>query len=224
MFWQYQSLNDALYLVALLGWGIILIVLRIAPGLMGQVWTSYRYGRSESVGAYVQRFIPLGVFVQLIDLGRSLLISLITLVWASERQILPSDWLIGYRLLSYILIASVVLWLINILRRWSYGLWSYIFMNREASRRLEQDYINISLLGSVFLMPVALLALSPVASWLSIYFLAGIVCLSAILRIVQALGRLVGHSEGYVYLFLYLCTQELLPWCLLAGAITYGLS
>ena len=70
MFWQEQALRDTLFIIAVIGWGLLITLLVMAPGLVGFALTAYRYHRSESINLYLARFIPPALFNLLIDLSR----------------------------------------------------------------------------------------------------------------------------------------------------------
>ena len=46
MFWQEQALRDTLFIVAVIGWGLLISLLVMAPGLVGFALNAYRYHRT----------------------------------------------------------------------------------------------------------------------------------------------------------------------------------
>lgn len=221
MFWQHQDLQDVLTLLALVGWGTTLLLLLLVPGLMGVIWAAYKYKRSEAVPVYIARFVPYTLFVQLMSVSRSLLLALVAFSWLRDLGCLPEEEGL-WALLRYVAYMLGILWGLNVLRAWGFELWSAIFMPREASFLLRQDFVVISLLLTLTLIPLSLLVLVPGHSQLAMSLCLGLIGLSILLRSLQVLRRLVASSGGYIYIFLYLCTHEWLPWCYIALGLRYA--
>lgn len=215
MFWQDQALRDTLFVMAVVGWGIIVSLLIKAPGLMGFAVNAYRYHRSEGISLYLSRFIPSALFSQLIDLGKYLLLTIVVINGGLTYG-LVAPTLSGKLLLT--LVGGLVggLWVLSLLRRALYALWSYVFMPREASELLRGDYNVISVVMALVLIPLSLLSLSPVLAKPALYALCGLLAIVALLRMWQAVRRLAQSYADCVYIFLYLCTHELLPWLYIA--------
>lgn len=114
----------------------------------------------------------------------------------------------------------LVFFALRLLRALSFRIWSYTFMNEEASESLLQDYLVIDWLRALSLLPLSLMLLSPLDLSISLYTATTLLVLSLLLSIVQTLRRLGGEPDAQVYLFLYLCAHELLPllYILTAGA------
>lgn len=219
MFWQNQPIIDTLYLVTLLGWGVVVLLLQVVPGLIGTIWDAYKYKRSESITIYISRFIPSPLLNLGLDLGISLLMTGIILAWARDNELIVAQWLESYRLLVYSLALSIGLTILMQLRRASFSFWAYVFMPEIQGEQLRQDLSNTALLHALLLLPISAIALANQGGATASTALAGLIACDIILRITLSLRRLLGYSEGYVYLFLYLCTQELLPWVLVALVI-----
>ncbi len=219
MFWQNQPITDTLYLVALLGWGIIVLLLQAVPGLIGTIWNAYKYRRIEAVGLYISRFFPRPLLNLGLDLGISLLMGTIVLAWARDNEFIENQWLENYRLLIYSLALSIGLTILMQLRRASFSFWAYVFMPEQEGAQLRQDLDNTTLFNAIALLPLSALSLVSNEGSIAGTILIALILLDITLRTVLTLRRLVGYSEGYIYLFLYLCTQELLPWVVIALAI-----
>lgn len=222
MFWQNQPLQDMLYLVALAGWGLVALLLATAPGLIGLIWKSYQYHRTGGIGIYIGRFIPEGLFSYLVDFSRSLSLSIVLMSGAVYWGYLPST-ISGLPLLAYMGGCVGGLWVLSLLRRMSYALWQYVFMEKEEGELLEGDHLVLSLLGSILLVAPSLLALAPQGVIPSLWLTAGILALILLLRFIQTIRRLSPKNGAYIYIFLYLCTHELLPWIYIATAVYVGM-
>ena len=211
MFWQEQALRDTLFIVAVIGWGLLITLLVMAPGLVGFALNAYRYHRSESINLYLARFIPPALFNLLIDLSRYLLLAVILIGGGVSYGLVPAT------LADKPLVITVGgLLVLSLLRRLSFALWSYIFMDKRASNLLSEDYRTLAALKAVLFIPLTFLALSSATAVFALYGLVVLMLLTIVLRIWQTFSRL-GRSFGdYVYIFLYLCTHELLPWAYLA--------
>lgn len=105
---------------------------------------------------------------------------------------------------------------LSLLRRLSFALWSYIFMDKRASNLLSEDYRTLAALKAVLFIPLTFLALSSATAVFALYGLVVLMLLTIVLRIWQTFSRLGRSYADYVYIFLYLCTHELLPWAYLA--------
>lgn len=219
MFWQEQALRDTLFIVAVIGWGLLITLLVMAPGLVGFALNAYRYHRSESINLYLARFIPPALFNLLIDLSRYLLLAVILIGGGVSYGLVPAT--LADKPLA-IAVGGLVggLLVLSLLRRLSFALWSYIFfMDKRASNLLSEDYRTLAALKAVLFIPLTFLALSSATSVFALYGLVVLMLLTIVLRIWQTFSRL-GRSFGdYVYIFLYLCTHELLPWAYLALVI-----
>ena len=215
MFWQEQALRDTLFIVAVIGWGLLITLLVMAPGLVGFALTAYRYHRSESINLYLARFIPPALFNLLIDLSRYLLLAVILIGGGVSSGLVPAT--LSDKPLA-ITVGGLVggLLVLSLLRRLSFALWSYLFMDKRASELLYEDYSTLAALKALLFIPLTFLALSSVTAVFALYGLVVLMLLTIVLRIWQTFSRL-GRSFGdYVYIFLYLCTHELLPWAYLA--------
>ena len=206
MFWQEQALRDTLFIVAVIGWGLLITLLVMAPGLVGFALNAYRYHRSESINLYLARFIPPALFNLLIDLSRYLLLAVILIGGGVSYGLVPAT--LADKPLA-ITVGGLVggLLVLSLLRRLSFALWSYI---------LSEDYRTLAALKAVLFIPLTFLALSSATAVFALYGLVVLMLLTIVLRIWQTFSRL-GRSFGdYVYIFLYLCIHELLPWAYLA--------
>lgn len=218
MFWQNQPLLDTLFLLAVAGWGILIVLLALSPGLVGFAVNAYRYHRSASISLYLARFIPSALFTQLVELSKYLLFSVVLISGGLAYGLVPSN-------LSGSLLALGIgglvggLYLLSLLRRASTALWSYVFWDRTSGELLQGDYRMLSVLKAIALGPIALLALSHHTAHLTIYVLSALVILIILLRIWQAIRRLGKTYADSIHIFLYLCTHELLPWLYIALGI-----
>ncbi len=220
MFWQTQALHDVFTLATMLGWGLLLALLLFFPRLMSVIATSYRYKRIGAVSLYVARFLPYWAFELVLDLSKSFALTLAVLSWLWRAEMLPTSLSAGM-LWGYILGGTWGLWGLCQLRRGSFGLWRYVFMPSEAAEELQKDQMVISLLVLVLSMPVALVALNADLTQFAPLALFSILTFALLLRIVQTIRRLSTRSDGYVYIFLYLCTHELLPWLYIGLAVWF---
>lgn len=220
MFWQYQALYDVLYSATALSWAVVLLLLHLIPGLIGVIADGWRYRRSEAVSIYIARFVPYWLFSGLIDMSRSLLLTLIVLSYLIDDGWLPRE-LHASQALRLLVYGLGVVWLFNFSRRIGYRYWAYLVMSREASQRLKQDYLSLSLLATIVLMPLSVLSLvSGLGTWVMGLTIIAI-GLTLLARFVFTIIRLLPAGGSYVGVFLYLCTHEWLPWCLVALAGSY---
>ena len=132
MFLQEQALRDTLFIIAVIGWGLLITLLVMAPGLVGFALTAYRYHRSESINLYLARFIPPALFNLLIDLSRYLLLAVILIGGGVSYGLVPAT--LADKPLA-IAVGGLVggLLVLSLLRRLSFALWSYLFMDKRAS-------------------------------------------------------------------------------------------
>lgn len=217
MFWQYQAQQDALFLAIALGWVLMLVILQFTPGLMGVILGSYQHRRMGTVPMYISRFMPYALFEGLLGLSKGLSLALIG--FAGLRYY-GADMLKRAPQLSelalYLGIAVGLVLVLQLLRYLHYALWSQLFFGKEERKMLQQDYGVLSLLLGLGLMLLTLCLLRPELDGLTLALGLGLFALSRLLRIWQAGRRLLGGASGYVAVFLYLCTHELLPWVYLA--------
>lgn len=221
VFWQGQAELDILYMVVFLGWGLSLILVLLLPGLTLVALESYRYKRTDVIGLYIGRFLPYSLFDTLVSLTRALFITSTLLSylrgepwWATHGGV--------ERLLLYHLLGVLVLMFLDLLRRGSYALWAYTFMPPLAARHLDADRLMISYATLPLLLMLPLAAMQATLSLPALIALISVLGLGSLLRIVQVFRRLVGSSDGYVYVFLYLCTHELLPWAVVALIVRFA--
>lgn len=221
MFWQGQAELDILYIVVFLGWGLSLSLVLMLPGLSLVALESYRYRRTDAIQLYIGRFLPYPLFDVLVSLARGLFLTS-TLLGYLRQSPLWTDYGGTEHLLIYLVVGVVVLMFLDVLRRTSYALWAYTFMPLLSARYLDADRLMISYATLPLLLPLPLMALQPSTSELALVALIVVLALGSLLRIVQSLRRLLGSSDGYVYIFLYLCTHELLPWATLALIVRFA--
>lgn len=218
--WQNQDIYDTLYMLAFGGWAILLIVLVGIPGLLGYWIEAFRYRRIETVGIYIARFIPLGLYDLIVKLSACLSTTLVTLSFVYHRGLLP----VGLKLSELFLgVGATTLGLILALhlRRLIYHIWAYVYMPPERSERLEYDHLGLHFVLSIWLAFLSLLSLSATTATIAFALMCSAFALISLMRILQTIRRLARHLSDYVYLFLYLCSHELLPWLFAGWIVVY---
>lgn len=218
--WQNQNMYDTLYLLAFGGWAVLLIVLVGIPGLLGYWVEAFRYRRIENVGIYIARFIPLGLYDLIVKLSSCLSTSLVTLSFVYHRDLLPRGLPLRDLLLA---VGATTLGLIIALylRRLLYYLWAYVYMPPERSERLEYDHLGMDFVLCIWLAVLSLIALSASTATIAFTLMCSAFALLSLMRILQTIRRLARRLGDYVYLFLYLCSHELLPWLFAGWIVVY---
>lgn len=219
-FWSSQPLLDVLYTTMGLGWLLGLLLLLAVPGLAGLVINSYLHSRTESISAYIARFVPYplyagGVYVLGALSGANLLLS-----GLSRTGLLAND--LSYEL-AWLVYLGCFLALISwyAIYRVDFAFWSYLYMPRDGAQLLGQDYFVLATLRSLLMLPMTLLFLSPASDTLCLWLTAMGFLLLQGLRWVQVFRRLWSGGNVPIYIFLYLCGHELLPWGYLILGIGY---
>lgn len=207
---QVANYYNVLYSSVFLNWVIGLILLLVTPGLLGFALRSYRYSRTELLGLYISRFVPYPLYVMGVELANSLSGATIILILLAKSGFISTtnSWD------SYLFIwlgALLVVLSSFIIRHISYQTWSFVFIPSTQSKYLAQDYFSITLLRAIALLFLQLIALAPLPEGWLIPLCIAVLAPLQLLRIVQAVRRLWGNSGGYIYIFLYICTHELLP-------------
>ncbi|MDO4707701.1 MAG: DUF4271 domain-containing protein [Porphyromonadaceae bacterium] len=208
--WTTEIIEAIIHLCVAISWGLSLLLLLLTPGLMGLVVNSYTHSRTEYVSAYISRFVPHPIFIACSYLVNTLCIAIIGLSLGLRLNYWNDSML--YELGSYtlwLILGTLTLGLFYLL---DYRLWSYLYINGEASVLLRQDYFIISIIRGGALLLLSLLSLTPIPT--NLYFWILGICLGIIqlLRCLQGLRRLKQGRQGLFCVFLYLCAHELLPW------------
>lgn len=218
-FWASQPTIDVLYLTAGIGLLLGLLLLLLVPGLIGLTVNSYLHSRTERVSAYIARYVPYPIYsgaVHLLNalLGANLLLRLMQRLELFELSSGPAEvW--GIFLGIFL---GLLVWFA--FYRISFSMWSYIYMPEEGAQLLKQDYFVIAGIRGLLMLPLTLILLSPVSTSICLWLLGGSFVLCQSLRWLQAVRRLWYGEDSYIYIFLYLCAHELLPWIYLVLGIS----
>ncbi len=209
-------------IAVVLCWGLILLTLLLVPGLALKTYEAYTSQRQEGIAMYISRFVPFGLYYALVLLAGALSLSVIVLWLVTGYGYLPETlepkaYLL---LLGGVVLAQAVVW---VWRTLSFALWRYAFMPREGASLLQQDYLLLQLGQLMVLLPLMLLGLSEVSLEVKLWSLVGVVALVQLGRIVQAWRRLWRGAEDGVYLFLYLCTHEIVPLVYTLALVVWGM-
>ncbi len=209
-------------IAVVLCWGLILLTLLLVPGLALKTYEAYTSQRQEGIAMYISRFVPFWLYYALVLLAGALSLSVIVLWLATGYGYLPET----LEAKAYLLVlggavlAQAVVW---VWRTLSFALWRYAFMSRQGASLLQQDYLLLQLGQLVVLLPLMLLGLSEVSLEVKLWSLVGVVALVQLGRIVQAWRRLWRGAEDGVYLFLYLCTHEIVPLVYTLALVVWGM-
>lgn len=216
MFWQYQPTLDILYLVTILGWGIVICLVAYTSKLFGLIAFAYQYRRVDNIPLYIARFMPPLAYGLIVELGRAVLVSVILLSGALHWGLL--SWQQPQmQVLKLLGSAVLALLLFSGLRHLSYRLWQYVFFDAKEGKLLLGDQLVLTIVMSVCLVPVSLLSLVAGQAQLAVMLTAGVLVLVQIVRLIQTFRRLSPVHNGCLCIFLYLCGHELLPWIYLAA-------
>lgn len=221
-FWSSQSYYDVLYISALIGWGIGIVLPLLAPGLAAVVLSSYMHSRTERIGTYISRFIPYPLYSRLLDLATALLSGTIGLSLVVRLEIVPTTLGAG----SYLTLFGLGVLLSLVLSAGRYlffGLWRYVFIPHDAAETLRQDFFVLTQIRLTLLLPLVLLFLSPLPTEVCLWSGVGILASIQLLRMIQCIRRLWPTEGAHVYLFLYLCTHEIVPWLYVAALFAHVL-
>lgn len=115
-------------------------------------------------------------------------------------------FLLGIALLAYYLIKTVVLFLCGV-----------IFQVRKSARDYINEIFASAHLAAVFFLPAAIV-LNFVSNINQIFFENGILVIIGLFllyRTIKMLILMMNRGLSVIYLFLYLCTLEIIPWVLL---------
>ncbi len=219
-FWSYQPLVDVLYSATALSWVVALAFVVAIPGLAGVVVGAYHYGQDGRVGFYVSRFVPYIVGARIVELsnalsGATILLSLTTRLGLIETHLEHSAYWLWLGLFA----GGIML--LYCIGNASYAVWSTLYMGYSAGSELRRDYFVLDLVRALLLLPLTLVCLSGVSPQVCGWILLGLLLTIQILRIARAVSRLRATSGGYIYIFLYLCTHEILPWIYVALLVGY---
>lgn len=199
---------------------ILLVLLLFTPKLLVYLWSSIRYKHSGSIQLYVARLLPYWLFALMLILSKALMLSVIALSWLTQANILPKT--LGWgQIMSFIGVGVILVSLFELFQYLGHRYWAYLFMSRHVSKRLQHEFASVSVAFTCLLAPVAWMSLLPIESSVLLYILLALLSLRILLRIVQVLRCLLNSSYSNVYVFLYLCAQELLPWCYIALVLRY---
>lgn len=210
-FWSGQPLIDVTYTTIALGGAMVVAFMLTTPGLTGLVISSYRHSRTEHISNYIARFLPVVLFVGLVVLASSILSVGSILPIIRHLGLIPEDLSLGsaWGLLGLGSLAILVLYLCRML---SFELWGYTFMDGDQRTLLRQDILVIETIRSLTLLPIGIMSVAPIDTQIKIIALSVHFLLIQLLLIVQGIRRLWNSSSSKVYIFLYLCTHEILPW------------
>lgn len=218
--WAGQTLVDLQYATTLVVWaGSTAILLRI-PGLWHKVAQSYIYHRTDQIGIYIARWMPPVAYLLILKLLTALALTSIGIHLGVSYGLLPQE--ISARLyLLYLAIGTATLLVLSGVWRAFQWVWFETFIPREIGVEISLDQTVVAHLRLMLLLPVQVATLSTLGAE---YLLGGTLValvLPSALRIVQTMRRLWGSPGWYVYVFLYLCTHEILPWGYLIAVMYY---
>lgn len=212
-FWQNKEIYDVNLVFIGSLWILILFILYIVPHYIG---TSFNRIFSSKDGidmnSYINRFIPFWLFASLVHVGMSLAISTISYIFISKTDY---SYIIDYFPSAYIFILSISALilsfiLIQVLVRY---IFYYIF---EIKKEYIDDinYLVIFIEFSILIMLSIFLIFSTLISIEYIYIIVLLfaIVIFQISSMIVCFVRLLRINSVYIYLFLYLCSLEILPY------------
>ena len=204
-----EPLANVSYLTELVIWLLTLIVWVYTPGLIGVAVGAWRQGNPDSGAVYISRFVSYGLFRFLSYVLGSLSIALTVLRLSShEGLLLGSDYT---SLVMQLSVLFVGVYLFLYFRSKAFKLWRYVLLDDLTGGLLAQDYFFQDWLRALLMALVSLLTFAPLPT----------LVLWWILGIIQVMRRMSHGSAGGLFLFLYLCAHEVVPFLYLVGGGIY---
>lgn len=191
-------------------WGLALVVLTRVPGLITRIYEVYSSYRQQGLDLYISRFIPYRLFHALALAVGALILSVVFLMLAVDYGLVSDrlDIEVYVTIVGAGVVVQGVMWLWRTL---SFGLWRYVFMSKDDADLLAQDYILLQLMQLWSLLPLLFVAFSSALVSLKLWSVVVLVGIVQLCRMVQVCRRLWHSAEDGIYLFLYLCTHEIVP-------------
>lgn len=209
--WVNQAYLDVIYTATIIGCALCLGLFLVVPGFFGLVRESYTYSEGKPLFMYVSKSFPPWAYVLFVLLIGALLSSVFTLSMLTRQSLLPTTLEhIEYIGMLRIMILGILLFFVW--RYVWYAIWRYLFIPKARSVLLRQDYWVLNQTCGLLLLPITLLSLTEVPTSALLYAGGGILLVWQLLCVFLAIRRLWDTPESYIYVFLYLCTHEILPW------------
>ena len=214
-----EPLANVSYLTELVIWLLTLIVWVYTPGLIGVAVGAWRQGNPDSGAVYISRFVSYGLFRFLSYVLGSLSIALTMLRLSShEGLLLGSDYT---SLVMQLSVLFVGVYLFLYFRSKAFKLWRYVLLDDLTGGLLAQDYFFQDWLRALLMALVSLLTFAPLPTLVLWWIAIGTLVLVQLLGIIQAVRRMSHGSAGGLFLFLYLCAHEVVPFLYLVGGGIY---
>lgn len=218
-FTRYEPLANVSYLAELVIWLLTLVVWIYPPRLWVVALDSWRQHHPEAGAVYITRFLPHHLFRFLIYLLGSLSGGLLLLRLGVRYDLVPRLDYLGLTL--ELLALSTGIYLFLFLRSTTFKLWRYLLFDETEGKLLAQDYFFQDWLRALLLALLTLLSFTPLSSEALILAIISALALVQLLGWIQLFRRARGASAGFLYLFLYLCAHEVVPFLYVIVAGTY---
>lgn len=211
LLWSPEPYIDIIYIGSATLLAIFLALIFLVPGLWRTIQRSYLHSRTENIHEYISRYIPASIYARLIDISTACTLSLLTLEAYIRFGMLPPPQTHLQAISTFGWFTLCVL-SFAILRRLHFELWSYVFMPSKQAAYLLQDYLVLTIGQALALCLWLIVAQAPIDPIIWVWGTIGTLGFISIIRSLQTIRRLNQRGWLNVYIFLYLCTHEFLPW------------
>lgn len=218
--WNTETLELIIHVAGSVSWGMAILLLLLTPGLLGIVVSSYTHSRLEDLSGYITKFVPYPIFVISIYLIHFFAVCNIVL----HTGLRLAHWT-DVDLFEFM---SREMWFVlgfvalPLFYHLTFSLWSCLYMPLDGAVKLRQDYFVISLLRVLVLLVMEVVLFSPIDPRVYLWVLVAVLAVVQSLRWLQTFRRLWSTSVDHVYIFLYLCAHEILPWLCVTQLIWYS--